>query len=137
MKNITLKHRKVSVEDIRSLISVTSLEVVLVIILKPKTVRRNNNLHSLPSRPGSILVLSNKDSCCRCVHAIAQTQYTDALHLRIVTETTKPMVGIFLTMTLIPSLKAELGGYRTWMALWAVCQFIKDRHCFCCCCFLL
>lgn len=53
------KHRKVSVEDIpfRSLISVTSLEVVLVIILKTKTVRRNNNLHSLPSHPCTILAL--------------------------------------------------------------------------------
>lgn len=58
-KKITLKHRKVSVEDIpfQSLISVTSLEVVLVIILKPKTVRCNNNLHSLPSHPCTILAL--------------------------------------------------------------------------------
>lgn len=78
-KKITLKHRKVSVKTFQSLISVTSLKVVLVIILKLKTVRRDNILHSLPSRPCSTLVLSNYDSCCHCFYAMAGTQCTDAL----------------------------------------------------------
>lgn len=117
IKKITLKHRKVSVKTFRSLISVTSL----VIILKLKTVRRDNILHSPPSRPCSILVLSNYDSCCHCFYAMAGTQCTVALHLRIVTEATKLMTGILLIVILIPSLKAELVGYHTLLALWAVC----------------
>lgn len=52
---------------------------------------------------------------------MAGTQCTDALHLRTVTEATKLMTGILLIVILIPSLKAELVGYHTLLALWAVC----------------
>lgn len=66
-----------------SLISATSLKVFLCVNLKPKSVRHRDPLPFLPSH----------DGCCHYFYAVDATQCTDALHLRIVTKSTKLMIG--------------------------------------------
>lgn len=76
-----------------SLRSATSLKVIVLVDLRLKTVKHCNLLPFLPGRFGSILVLSSNDGCCHYFYTIAGTWCTDALHLRIVTEPTKLMIG--------------------------------------------
>lgn len=73
--------------------SATSLKVILLVDLRLKTVRHCNPLPSLPGRSRSILVLSSNDGCCHYFYTIAGTWCTDALHLTILTESTKLMIG--------------------------------------------